>query len=88
MTEERFVELMNRIPIMEEKLERLLLAFDKIVESGNLLGIKRNEEFPHFEYDEGKAEDDKMLLKLSGEKLAAAEELQKEANEIRNKLGF
>lgn len=88
MTEDRFNELMERIPVMEEKLERLLLTFNKIVESGNFMGVTQSDEFPCFKHTEEKVKADKELLDLSDEKLAAAKILQDEANDIREQLGI
>ena len=88
ITEEKFVELMERIPVMEEKLNELLLTLNKIAESGNLMGIKQSDDFPHFTYDDQKAADDAELLRVSNEKIAAAKILNDEANGIREQLGI
>ena len=88
MTEEEFNELMNRIPIMEEKLNRLLLAFEKISENENFLGIIKNESFPPLEYDKVKEETDNILYSSAKMKEEEAKKLQEEANAIREELGL
>lgn len=86
MTEERFVELMNRIPAMEEKLNKLLLAFEKISQNQNMMGIKKNDEFPPLEFDEDIAAEHESVLQRAREKEIKAEELKRQAYELRSQL--
>ena len=88
MTEDQFIEYMERIPAMEEKLDRLLLAFSKIVENGNLTGIVFNstEGEPFVEFSENKQREQQVTLDIIHEKVEEARKLQKEADELREQL--
>ena len=88
ITEEKFVELMERIPVMEEKLDALLLAFEKISQNRNGIGIVTNSEFPPFTFSEEVAQDHELIKAQMEEKRREAERLQQEANELRDKLDF
>jgi cell shape-determining protein MreC len=88
MTEEKFVELMERIPVMEEKLNALLFAFEKISKNQNSFGIITNSEFPPFTFSEKAAQDHELIKAQIEKKRREAEKLQQEANELRDKLDF
>ena len=86
-SEQRFVEIIERIPMIEEKLDKLLLAFDKIIENNNLMGIKINSEIP-LEYDETKEAEDIIKRKNYHDLNEKARQLKAEADELGNELGF
>jgi len=88
MSEDQFIAYMERIPVMEEKLNRLLLAFSKIAENGNMTGIVFNstEGEPFVEYSDDKHREQQVTLDLIQEKVEEAKKLQKEADELREQL--
>jgi len=70
---------MERIPVMEEKLNRLLLAFSKIADNST-------EGEPFVEYSDDKHREQQVTLDLIQEKVEEAKKLQKEADELREQL--
>lgn len=89
MTEEKFVELMNQIPVMSEKLDRVIHALNKIAENQSFEGIVFNDDsYPHIEYSEVKFEEDNNKRKTAEELRKKAAELIKDADDIINELGI
>ena len=86
ITEEEFVRLMNRIPVMEEKLNRLLLVFEKIIENKSMAGVRETDEFPHVEYSQEQADRDNIEVQGIEEKLEKARKLKEEADELQRKF--
>ena len=87
LTEAKFVEFINRMPVMEEKLDRLLFALQKIVDSNSLMGIKPDEN-GYFEYSEEKSKEDEIKLANYRMMTDEAKELQRQADEIGRELGI
>ena len=86
-SERRFVEVIERIPVIEEKLDKLLLALDKMITNNNLMGIDFNSDIP-FEHSETKEAED-AIKKDNYHKLNEdARKLKEEANAIGDELGF
>ena len=86
-SERRFVEIMERIPVIEEKLDKLLLALDKIHINNNLMGISMDDDTP-FEYSETKEAEDTIKRANYHELNEKAIKLKAEADAISDELGF
>ena len=90
-SEQRFVDIIERIPLMEEKLDRLLLAFDKMMTQNTLVGIRvskeDDDEIPVF-YSEEIAKEDRIREENYHKLNAQAKKLKEEANAIGDELGF
>lgn len=87
ISEERFVQIIERIPAIEEKLDRLLLALGKMEINGNLMGINIDGDIP-LEYSETKEAEDADKKKKCYELNEKAIKLKTEANEISDELGL
>ncbi len=86
-SEQRFVEIIERIPVIEEKLDKLLLALDKIATNNNLIGINIGGDIP-FEYSETKEAEDTIKKNNYHELNEKARKLKEEADAISDELGF
>jgi len=82
LTEEQFIEMMNRIPVMEEKLDKLLFAFEKILESDKPIGIKKNNHFPPYEFDQDLADNQESIAIEIERKREEARRLKEEADAL------
>lgn len=89
ITEERFVELMEQIPVMHEKLDRLFNAFNEIIARGSLEGITLNEEeFPPIEFTQDKLDQDQQKRAELQAKQEEVRRMNQEINDIRDELGI
>lgn len=86
ITEQRFVELMEQIPVMAEKLDRIMSFLDHIQEHG-LLGVRKDDEASSpFEVDSAAFADDQRKMELIQQKKREVEKLMREANELEREL--
>ena len=86
ITEERFVELIEKIPVMQEKLDRILSALKRMEESNNLKGFKRDIESDPFDFDKSRVEQDEASIEVMNTKRAESERLKQEADAIEREL--
>jgi hypothetical protein len=80
ITEKRFVELVEMIPVMQQKLDRVLSLVEQISKTG-ILGISENQS-GEIEFSEALYEQHVQKIKYMDELKAKAEKLQREADQI------
>ena len=83
---ERFVELIEQIPVMQEKLDRILTTMDKIAEYG-IIGLNRKFDGDSaFDFDPTRIVEDKVLQEEVRKKREESQKLAKEADELEKEL--
>jgi len=84
--ENRFVELMNQIPVMAVKLDRILNVMEQIAENG-AIGLNRKfDGDTAFDFDPAKVKADKTLQEEVRKRREHSRKLAAEADEIEREL--
>jgi len=83
---ERFVELIEQIPVMQEKLDRILTTMDHIATNG-VIGMNRKfDGDTAFDFDPTKVAEDKEVQEAVRKKREESQRLQREADELEKEL--
>ena len=83
---ERFVELIEQIPVMQEKLDRILVTMEHIKENG-IIGLNRKfDGDTAFDIDPSQAAADKALQEQVRKKREASQKLAHEADDLEKEL--
>lgn len=90
-SDKELAELIGQIPVMNEKIDRILHTLDKIAETNTLLGLKRGEdaeESDPLEFDLAQFEMDTEMMEEIRRKREASRKLAAEADELESTLGL
>ena len=82
LTEDKFVEYMERIPILMTELDRVLSVLARIEQQNDILSLQLD----LFEIDEEKLAEHQEIKRRIQEKRDAIATLQSEANELEKQL--
>ena len=86
ISEERFVELIEQIPVLSEKIDRILSVLDTIAENGSTIGMDRSPEGDPFELDPNRMQQERAVLEEIRRKKEESAKLRREADELERQL--